>query len=416
MRVRVMKKKKRSKRPFFIAAALLVIAILLFSGFMHREIIGQNVWALGLPLAGLSKAAACEEVFLRADQIQEGPLEFAAGDRVCRVTSDEMQILLDKSSLEESIEEFVTSKLRFVPASAFKKGPVKVLATPAQYMSTDLNAVLDRVAAELSSTPSGNHYGFDGRELELLPPKEGQTVTREDVLQALEYLPGTRLEVHAETIPALSTASLPALELLSEYSTQYDFDDLDRNYNLMLAAEAVHLQVIEPGQIYSFNKTAGERTEEKGYRYANVVVGDHLEPGLAGGICQVTTTLFDAAVNAGLDFPEIHAHGIPVSYVKPGFDAAVAWNYLDLKIRNNTKSPIVFGAWVEDGEMAVRVFGEPGSSTYELETVVVKEFPEEGKNPGLLVETYQVEKSGGQTVGRTLLVRSLYLASYPHPK
>ena len=119
----------------------------------------------------------------------------------------------------------------------------------------------------------------------------------------------------------------------------------------------------------------------------------------------MTTTLFDAAAIAGLEFPEVHAHGIPVVYVAPGTDAAVAWNYLDLKIRNTTDGPVVFGAWVEDGQVAVRVFGKRLDKTYELLPVTIATYPEPEKEPGLLVETWRVEKSGGQEVGRKMLDR-----------
>ena len=116
---------------------------------------------------------------------------------------------------------------------------------------------------------------------------------------------------------------------------------------------------------------------------------------------------------AGLDFPEVHAHGIPVEYVPPGRDAAVAWDYLDIKIMNRGASPVVFGCWVEDGQVTVRVFGKGNGHSYELIPVVVREYPEPGKEPGLLVETYRVEKAGDAEVGRTLLLRSMYLAHVP---
>ncbi len=416
MRVRVIQRRRRDKHPALVLAGVLIFLFLVSGILMRQEVIGQNVWALGVPLAGLSQAEAVEAVLDRAKEIQEGPLEFVAGDRICQVTSHELKVLLDESSLKTSVEQYVTYRSRILPVSMLKQGPQKVLAAPAQYVSGDFEGVLARVAAELSVAPAGARYGFEGRELQVLPPAPGQVVTPEDVRQALDYLPGTRLDVEAESEDAPVSAELPSLHLLSEFSTHYDVTETDRNVNLVLAAAAVHGQVLMPNEVYSFNKTAGERTEAKGYRYANVVVGDHLEPGLAGGICQVTTTLFDAAAQAGLDFPEIHAHGIPVDYVGPGFDAAVAWGYLDLKIRNGTDCPVVFGAWVEDGQVIVRVYGEESGSTYQLEPVILKEFPEEGKNPGLLVETYRVERRDGQVVEKVLVVRSLYLASFPHPK
>ena len=141
----------------------------------------------------------------------------------------------------------------------------------------------------------------------------------------------------------------------------------------------------------------------------------HLEPGLAVHLPD-HDDLVQRGWPGGTIFPEIHAHGIPVAYVPPGLDAAVAWNYLDLKIRNNTDLPIVFGSWVEDGQVTARVFGGELSSAFYLEPKIVAEYPAEGKNPGLLVETYRVETRDGVEVNRTLVVRSVYEPSYPAPK
>ncbi|MGI6643257.1 MAG: VanW family protein [Bacillota bacterium] len=416
MRVRVIQRRRRGRRPVLVLAGALIFFFIIAGVLMRQEVIGENVWVLGVPLGGLSPTEAVKAVLDRAKEIQDGPLEFVAGDRVCQVTSHELKILLDESSLRDSVEQHVVSRPRILPVSALRKGPQKVLAAPAQYVSSDFDGVLAKVAENLSVSPMAARYGFDGKELQVLPPMQGQTVTPQDVRDALDLLTGTRLDVKARPAEAPDSRELPRLTLLSEFSTQYDVTETDRNVNLALAAEAVHGQVLWPGEVYSFNKTAGERTEAKGYRYANVVVGDHLEPGLAGGICQVTTTLFNAAAQAGLDFQEIHAHGIPVDYVEPGLDAAVAWAYLDLKIRNGKDCPVVFGAWVEEGLVAVRVYGEEDGYTYQLEPAILKEFPEEGKNPGLLVETCRVKRRDGQAIEKVLVVRSLYLASFPHPK
>jgi vancomycin resistance protein YoaR len=96
-------------------------------------------------------------------------------------------------------------------------------------------------------------------------------------------------------------------------------------------------------------------------------------------------------------------------------DAAVAWDYLDLKVKNSTDGLVVFGAWVEDGQVTVRVFGKPDGCTYEIEPVTVAEYPSPGKRPGLVVETYRVKKVGGEVVERTLLMRNTYQPSYPPP-
>ncbi|HHW18220.1 MAG TPA: VanW family protein [Firmicutes bacterium] len=395
-----------------------IIAIIVLFPFMfsRQEVVGGNVWAFGVPLGGLPKDQAINIVRDKLQELERGPLVFSAGKLSCQVSRDELKVILDSRRIISELGTYITLRPKYLPDSVFRRGPKTVLAAPAEVWSPNLEKVLANIAEKLSRPALGARYGFSGRDLVILPPEPGQLVTPEDVRKVLGDLTGTRIEVPYRTIEPPAGNNLEPLKLIAEFSTTYDEKDTDRNVNLMLAARAVHGKVLNPGDTYSFNKEAGERTLEKGYRYANVVVGDHLEPGLAGGICQVTTTLFNAAALAGLDFPEVHAHGIPVEYVPPGRDAAVAWDYLDLKITNNLGGPVVFGAWVENGQVVVRVFGKPGDKTYDLEPVIVKEYPEEGKNPGLLVETYRVEKVNGEVTRKVLLLRSHYLPSVPHQK
>lgn len=402
-------------RVFLLGVAL--IGLLLVAGvLLKQEVVTGNVYALGVPVGGLTRQEAAGAVSARAEEIEQGSLTFAAGTLTTEATPSELKILLDEGQLMAGLDGYVSSRSRLIPSFLFRTGPRKAIAAPATVVSGDSDEVLSRLAASLSAPAQGTRYGFVGRDVTVLQPEDGQTVTASDVRAALGQVSGSRIPVSFTSIPAPKGPDLPALSLLAEAETAYDVSETGRNVNLALAAEAVQGKVLMPGQTYSFNREAGERTEAKGYRYANVVVGDHLEPGLAGGICQVTTTLFDAAAIAGLDFPEVHNHGIPVEYVNPGLDAAVAWDYLDLKVRNSGNSPAVFGAWVENGKVTVRVFGKSSGRTYKVIPITVKEYPEPGKQPGLLVETYRAEMSQGQEVGRSLLMRSLYLPTVPLKK
>lgn len=394
-----------------VLLGLFVIASLLF----RHEVVSGNVWAMGVSLGGLSRQAAEELLREKIQELKEGPIVFVAGSKTFEVSPDELGLLVDEHRLLSSLDNYVSQAPRLWSFLFSMRGAKTVMASPITVDLPETADILGEIASALSFEPQGPRYDFVGKDLVVVPASAGQVVTREDVARALREIQGARVEVHYTPVAPPEGEELPALSLLSEFSTEYDIEDTDRNVNLALAAKAVHLKVLEPGEVYSFNREAGERTVEKGYRYAMVVVGDRLEPGLAGGICQVTTTLFDAAALAGLDFPFVTAHGIPVDYVPPGMDAAVAWDYLDLKIKNNTGEKVVFGAWVEDGLVTVRVFGKPDGYTYEIVPVTVAEYPSPGKRPGLLVETYRVKKRDGVEVERELIMRNTYQPSYPPP-
>ena len=160
--------------------------------------------------------------------------------------------------------------------------------------------------------------------------------------------------------------------LIGGFSTKYSAGDIGRNTNLEVGCGHINGTVIKPGEIYSMNESLGPQTYENGYRNAAVIVNGKLEDGLAGGVCQITTTIYNAAIFAELEIIERKNHSLMVGYVPLGRDAAVAGDYTDLKFRNNTKSPLYIETYVENNSIYANIYGkeihEPGRRI-EFETV-----------------------------------------------
>ena len=395
------------KRYVILIASILVLLILLACMISKQETIVENLWVLGTQVSGMPKDKAVATVLAKIERIEEGPFIFRANDVEIEVSSSEIEIILDKSSLIEQLNQYTGMRPR-LDFQRYDDLPEIILEAAGRVVSPHADIILNNIASQLSYPASYSRFEFREKEFLFFPAATGQLVAPLDILEAISSMTSSVIEIEAKELPAPQDGFPGEMVMVAEYATFYDETEEDRVTNLELAAQAVHGRVVFPGDVYSFNKEAGERTERKGYKYANVVVGDRLVPGLAGGICQVTTTLFNAAAMAGLEFPEVHAHGIPVEYVPPGRDAAVAWSYMDLKIRNSLAVPVIFGAWVEEGQVLVRVYGAGLDKQYDLEAVVLAEYPAEGKNPGLLVETYQVEIGDNEVVRKALLMRSLY--------
>lgn len=395
------------KRTLALVGAVLVLLILISCMICKQETIVENLWVLGARVSGMSKDKAMATVLAKIEKIEEGPFLFRANDAEVEISGSEIEIIFDKSSVVEQLDRYSQMRPR-LNFENYDDLPEVVVEIQGQIVSPGADSVLNEIAAALSYPSSDSRFEFHQKEFLFYPAAPGQSVEPLDILAAISCMTGNIIEVEARELPAPNDSFSDEMVMIAQYSTCYDGTEEDRVVNLELAAQAVHGHVLIPGGVYSFNKEAGERTVGKGYRYANVVVGDQLVPGLAGGICQVTTTLFNAAAMAGLDFPEVHAHGIPVDYVPPGKDAAVAWSYMDLKIKNPLSVPVIFGAWVEDGQVLVRVYGAGLDKKYDLEPVVLAEYPAEGKNPGLLVDTYHIETGDNGVIRKTLLMRSVY--------
>jgi putative cell wall-binding protein len=143
---------------------------------------------------------------------------------------------------------------------------------------------------------------------------------------------------------------------LSEYTTYFDSGMVNRSDNIRLAAEALNGHTLSPGDLFSFNQSVGRRTAEAGYKEAPIIMGEEFVPGVGGGVCQVSTTLYNAAVLADLEIVERHHHTLPVAYVPAGQDATVSYPALDLKFRNTLDVYIVIRSSVEGNTLTFQLY------------------------------------------------------------
>jgi vancomycin resistance protein YoaR len=146
--------------------------------------------------------------------------------------------------------------------------------------------------------------------------------------------------------------------VLGTFTTRFSVSDKDRNFNLKLAASKLNGHVIAAHAAFSFNDVVGDRTEKEGYKIAHVIQAGEMVDGLAGGTCQISTTLFGASFFAGLTVDHVSNHSRPSAYVPIGFDATVVYPNTDLKLTNPYDFPIVIHYRVASGEAKVEILGK----------------------------------------------------------
>lgn len=142
---------------------------------------------------------------------------------------------------------------------------------------------------------------------------------------------------------------------IGRYVTTFKSNNKERSRNIELAAEAINNHVVFPNERFSFNEVVGERTEDKGYKRAPVIVKGELSEDIGGGICQVSSTLYNAVDLKGIEITDRYSHSRSVPYVPPGRDAAVSWNGPDLAFTNVFKYPILIRASADKGKMVIRI-------------------------------------------------------------
>lgn len=205
------------------------------------------------------------------------------------------------------------------------------------------------------------------------------------------------------TTNMIGTEAFP--DLLSTFSTNYAASNRNRTTNLTLAANKVNGTVLMPGETFSYNKTVGARTISAGYKEAPIYVEGRVEDGLGGGICQITSTLYNAVVYANLEITQRTNHQFVPSYVTASRDATVVYGSIDFQFKNNRNYPIKLVCSVSGGVANFQIFGMRQEDDYEVQ---ISSY-ETGRTPtAIYSEAYKILKRGGQIVDRQLLSKDTY--------
>lgn len=168
-----------------------------------------------------------------------------------------------------------------------------------------------------------------------------------------------RIELVVNDVPTQPDAAdiSKIRNIIGDYTTYFNPQDVPRTKNLRLAAMALNNRLIPPGQVFSFNDVVGERTEAAGYLPAYIFVDQAMVKGDGGGICQDSSTLFQAVVQAHLPIVERHTHSLPVSYILKGQDATVSFGMLDFCFLNDTQGYLFISARTGSNWLRIQLFG-----------------------------------------------------------
>nr|WP_245780865.1 VanW family protein [Gracilibacillus orientalis] len=143
---------------------------------------------------------------------------------------------------------------------------------------------------------------------------------------------------------------------IGQYITYFNTNNKERSHNISLSAEAINNHVVFPGKTFSFNKVVGKRTKEKGYMPAPEIVKGEVSEGIGGGICQVSSTLFNAVDRAGAQIMQRYSHSKRVPYVPPGRDATVSWYGPDFTFKNNFNQPLLIRSKTLGGKVIIEIY------------------------------------------------------------
>ena len=293
--------------------------------------------------------------------------------------------------------------------------------------SIDIDKIHEEVYQEAQDAyiveePFEVHPEVEGIDFDVEAAKE---LLKEDKEEYVIPLIITEPEI---TIDELGEEAFP--NQLATFTTRYDVSDVDRTTNLRLACQKINGTVLLAGETFSYNDVVGARTVAAGYKNAKIYEAGQVVDGLGGGICQISSTLYNAALLANLEIVERRNHQFVTSYVPAGRDATVVYGSTDFKFKNTRQYPIRIVATANAGIATISIYGikEENEYTFKFSTKTISTIPystqyiddstlpqgtevvkQKGTN-GLITETYITKLLNGKTISTELLSRDTYSA------
>ena len=280
-------------------------------------------------------------------------------------------LLVKKEELKNEIIKAIISRNAFEITEEYKQA-IEIPAEEVKASQIDMK----KIHSEIYSVPKDAYFELepykiyadvDGIDL-TISPEDAQKIVLENDKE--EYTFDLKITKAEKTINDLGTEAFPYL--ISTFSTKYDASNRNRSTNLQIAAEKINGKVLMPGEEFSFNKVVGKRTVEEGYKDAKIYADGGVVDGLAGGICQISSTLYNSVLLANLQITERRNHSFTTSYLPAGKDATVVWGTTDFRFVNSRSYPIKIEATVNNGIAEFKIHGMQEEVEYEVKILPVK--------------------------------------------
>ncbi len=408
------------------------------TAFWVSDEIFQGVTVDHVELGGLSKQAARHKLeAVWSDSTLPQGIILVSGDKSIVVSLEEIDFSI---SIDQIIDEAYAvgrkgSFLQQLQDRYLANNYGKEVLLAAKFNQNKLQLAVQKAAEAMNQEPKNATVIMQNSEVRIVPEKTGQKIDVdktvnmvEEELQKHRYV--TTALVCDTLTPAILATDLQSIDgILASYQTEFNSSDWGRSQNVLLAAAKINGILVKPDSIFSFNDAVGSRLAELGFQEAPVFVEGKLVPDIGGGVCQVSSTLYNAILLADMTVVERSTHFSPPSYVPLGLDATVADNLLDFRFKNTSTTPIYITSEVNGNLLTITVFGKKNVMAPTIEivsankkilepNVIVKQdasLPSgvekviEAGQRGYRISTYRIKKINEQEISRELLATDEFL-------
>lgn len=368
---------------------------------INEEVTKQNIEDIGVNLP---------EVVIESS--------YSVEDDELIITKGKEGIVIDTDKLLESIKnelKDINIKEQIIEIPVLNKEPEKI----------DIDKIHDEIYKEAKDA-----Y-YTKNPFAVYPEVEGVDFNVEEAKALLEeekeeYIIKLKITKPKVTISQIGSEAFP--DQLATFTTRFDVSDVDRSTNLKIACQKINGKVILAGETFSYNKALGARTAAAGYKNGKIYEAGQVVDGIGGGICQISSTLYNSVLLADLEIVERRNHQFVTSYVGPGRDATVVYGVTDFKFKNTRQYPVRISATAQNGIATISIYGikEENEYTFKFSTKTIATIPfsvkyvedeslnlgtekvkQKGTN-GLKTETYITKMLNGKVISTKLLSRDTY--------
>lgn len=292
---------------------------------------------------------------------------------------------------------------------------------------------VDELYAEITKPAQDAYYKKENGQLVIVDAVDGVVIDKAEVEKALKS-GKEEFDIKVSFTKASKTAADLNKNLfrdvMGEWSSSYSTSSAARATNVELTSDRINGYILLPGEVFSYDKTVGSRTLANGYKSAGVYVGNKVESGIGGGICQTSSTLYGAVLYSNLEIVERTSHSLPVAYVPKGQDATIAEGYIDFRFKNNTEYPVKIISTYSNRKLVCKIVGvkTEGQSVEVVHTVTGTLYPKLDRKtdesipqgykktvvkgaPGYTIASKRIVKADGKVIKEEKLVSSRYNAT-----
>jgi vancomycin resistance protein YoaR len=391
--------------------------------FLASDRIAPGVCVGGVPVGGLTRPEAVAQVKNWSRGRLNSNLTLIAADKRWSGALIDIGVIVDVDRMVDnaySIGRKGNFIVRYASALWMSRGSSNM---PAIYRCDrdKIDSLVRKIDSTVASPAKDAQITFTDGARSIIPELPGTKVDPTDAFDLIKIAVERNETLVMLPIvldnPEVTTADLEQVDtLLASYTTRFPSWRRDRTHNVKLATTSVNGKLVRPGEVFSYNDAVGPRLKANGFKDALIYFKGKMIPGTGGGVCQVSSTVYNAALLANLEITERSNHSMPVPYVPLGRDATVAYGIRDLKFKNTTSAPIYLTASITGSRLNVSIYG---SGRDKKNVSIITTRPKRIQRPsGTILTTvtvYRIVNENGAEALKERVSYDRYQPAPPHP-